>query len=121
VILTTHDMDDIEALCSRVILIHQGRILFDGSMSALRARVSSDRQLTIDMQDEAARVEDPEALSVCQEGHHAVIRFDPKKTKAADLIARVTSRYAVADLTVENPPIEEIIARIYREIGHGSL
>jgi ABC-2 type transport system ATP-binding protein len=121
VILTTHDLDDIEALCTRVILIHQGRILFDGALAALRGKFSAERQLTVDLRDAGPRVEDPEAISVRQEGHRAVIRFDPRKTPAADLISRVTSRYTVADLTVENPPIEEIIARLYREIGHGTL
>ncbi len=119
VILTTHDMDDIEALCSRVILIHGGRLLSDGPIAELRAKVSTERQLSVDLVDETAVVEEPEAVSIRQEGHRVVIRFDPRKTKAADLISRVTSRYAVADLSVENPPIEEIIARLYREIGRG--
>ena len=89
VILATHDMDDIEALCPRV-------------------------------SPTSAAVEDAEAISVNEEGHRAVIRFDPQKTPAAALIARVTSRYAVADLRVENPPIEEIVARLDREIS-GSI
>ena len=120
VILATHDMDDIEALCPRVILIHQGRILFDGALEALRARVTNERRLIIDLNDARVAVEDAEAISVSQEGHRAVIRFDPQKTPAAALIARVTSRYAVTDLMVENPPIEEIVARLYREIS-GSI
>jgi ABC-2 type transport system ATP-binding protein len=118
VILTTHDMDDIEALCSRVILIHNGRILYDGDLEGIRAQVSRERQLTVDLED-SARVEEPEAISIRQEGHRAVIRFDPGRVSAADLISRVTARYAVADLTVENPPIEEIVARLYRQIGGG--
>jgi ABC-2 type transport system ATP-binding protein len=119
VILTTHDMDDIEALCSRVILINEGRILMDGPISDLRTRVPMDRQLIVDLQEGTASVEDPEAVSVRMEGHRAVIRFDPRRTRAADLISRVTSRYAVADLSVEDAPIEEIVARLYKEIGRG--
>src|SRR5256885_16361243 len=52
VILTTHDMDDIEALCKRVILIGEGRILSDGTLETLRATVTSERRLIIDLVDE---------------------------------------------------------------------
>ena len=117
VMLTTHDMDDIEALCNRGILIHQGAILFDGTLEGLRARVTNERHLIIDLKDGGARVEDAEALSVTQEGNRARISFDPQKTPAAQLIARVSARYPVADLIVENPPIEHIVARLYRQLG----
>ncbi|MCX7029213.1 MAG: ABC transporter ATP-binding protein [Spirochaetes bacterium] len=116
VILSTHDMDDIEALCSRVILIHRGRILFDGALEALRARVTNERELVVDLRDDAAKVTDPDAIAVRQEGHRARISYDPQRVATADLIARITARYPVADLVVKNPPIEEIVARLYREV-----
>ena len=116
VILTTHDMDDIEALCSRVILIHRGRILFDGALEALRARVTNERELVVDLRDGAATVTDPDAIAVRQEGHRARISYDPQRVATPDLIARITARYPVADLVVENPPIEEIVARLYRAV-----
>jgi ABC-2 type transport system ATP-binding protein len=116
VILTTHDMDDIEALCSRVILIHRGRILFDGALEALRARVTNERELVVDLRDGAVVVTDPEAIAVRQDGHRARISYDPQRVATPDLIARITARYPVADLVVENPPIEEIVARLYREV-----
>jgi len=117
VILTTHDMDDIEALCSRVIMIHQGAILYDGSLEGLRAKVSSEKQLIIDLADAGARVECPEALSVFQEGPRVRIRFDPQKIAAAQLIARLSALYPVEDLTVEATPIEEVVARLYRKLA----
>jgi ABC-2 type transport system ATP-binding protein len=116
VILTTHDMDDIESLCSRVILIHRGRILFDGTLEALRARVTNERELIVDLRDGAARVTDPDAIAVRQEGLRARISYDPQRVATPDLIARITARYPVTDLVVENPPIEEIVARLYREV-----
>ncbi|OHD72663.1 MAG: ABC transporter [Spirochaetes bacterium RBG_13_68_11] len=116
VILTTHDMDDIEALCSRVILIHQGRILFDGALEALRARVTNTRELVVDLRDDAAKVTDLDAIAVRQEGYRARISYDPQRVATPDLIARITARYPVTDLVVENPPIEEIVARLYREV-----
>jgi ABC-2 type transport system ATP-binding protein len=116
VILTTHDMDDIEALCSRVILIHRGRILFDGALVELRSRVTNERELVIDLRDAGVRVVDPEATSIRQDGARVRIGYDPQRVATPDLIARITARYPVADLVVENPPIEEIIARLYKEM-----
>jgi ABC-2 type transport system ATP-binding protein len=113
VILTTHDMDDIEALCSRVIVIGEGRILSDGTLQALRGRVSRERRLTIDLVDECEEVEDADASVIRREGPRVWLRYDPARVSTADLIARVTSRHAVRDLFVENPPIEEIIAELY--------
>ena len=112
-ILTTHDMDDIEALCSRVIVINHGRILLDGDLAQLRAKVTTDRWLIVDMEDEHADVADPDATVIRREGRRVCLRFDPAKISPAALIGRLTTRWPVRDLFVQNPPIEEIIARYY--------
>ncbi|MHC5738645.1 ABC transporter ATP-binding protein [Nostoc sp.] len=114
VILTTHDMDDIEALCSRVILIDEGKILSDGSLSDLRAKVSTERLLIVDLVEETAELHDPDAEVVHRDNQQVHLRFDPKKVPVTVLISRITAQYAVRDLFVENPPIEEIIARLYK-------
>jgi ABC-2 type transport system ATP-binding protein len=115
VILTTHDMDDIEALCSRVIVIGDGQILSDGTLEALRGRVSTERWLILDLIDERDPVEDPDATVIRHEGARVTLQFDPACVPTATLISRLTARYAVRDLFVQNPPIEEIIARLYGE------
>lgn len=115
VILTTHDMDDIEALCDRVILIGRGEILSDGSLAALRGRVTSERWLIVDLESEEETVEDEDAELVRQDRGRVCLRFDPARVSTAELIRRVTARHAVRDLFVENPPIEEIVARLYKE------
>ena len=117
VILTTHDMDDIEALCSRILVINEGRILSDGSLDDLRARVTRERWLIVDLLDEGDTVSDPDATVMRQEGHRVFLSFDPERISAPDLIARVTARHAVRDLFVQNPPIEQIIARLYEASG----
>ncbi|KYF53657.1 ABC transporter [Sorangium cellulosum] len=117
VILTTHDMDDIEALCSRVVLIAGGRVLSDGSLEALRAKVTAERWLIVDLTDPAAEIAEPHAEVIRREGDRATLRFDPAAISTAELVGRVTARYPVRDLLVQNPPIDEIVARLYGEAG----
>ena len=114
VILTTHDMDDIEALCRRVIVIAGGRVLVDGSLAELRSRVSSERRLIVDLEDGAERFESAHARVLRREGRRLHLGFDPAVISAAELIAHVSARHPVRDLFVENPPMEEIIAELYR-------
>lgn len=117
VILTTHDMDDIEALCSRVIVIGGGRILSDGSLEALRAGVTRERWLILDLLDPDEEVTDPDATVMERQGRRVSLRFDPERVSPPALISRIAARHGVRDLFVENPPIEEIIARLYGARG----
>jgi ABC-2 type transport system ATP-binding protein len=115
VILTTHDMDDIEALCTRILLIGHGQILSDGSLEDLRRRVSRERWLIVDLADADEPVADPDAVVIRREEQRVTLGFDPECISSAALIRRITARHAVRDLFVQNPPIEEIIARLYGE------
>jgi ABC-2 type transport system ATP-binding protein len=114
VILTTHDLDDIEALCQRVLVIGSGKLLCDGTLEDLRSSVSRERWLTIDLANAAEAVSDPDATLIRREGHRVCLRFDPDRVAPAALIARVLARHAVIDLFVENPPIENIVADLYQ-------
>lgn len=113
VILTTHDMDDIEALCTRVLVIGDGKVLLDGPLEALRERVTRERWLIVDLEDEHAEIHDPDAAVMRREGARVCLRFDPARVSPAALISRVAAAHPIRDLFVENPPIEEIIARLY--------
>ena len=113
VILTTHDMDDIEALCTRVIVIGDGRILSDGTLSELRSRVTRERWLIVDLVQPDDSIHDADATVIRQDGHRVCLAFDPQQVSPAELIRRVTSAHAIRDLFVENPPIETIVARLY--------
>jgi ABC-2 type transport system ATP-binding protein len=115
VLLTTHDMDDIESLCNRVIILNEGHVYLDGPISSLRKKISPERRLIIDLQNENDSVKDPEAILLKQEGHRVWLSFDPTVTQIPDLIARISSSHPIKDLMIENPPIEEIIAKFYRE------
>jgi ABC-2 type transport system ATP-binding protein len=113
VILSTHDLDDIEALCRRVIVIGDGKVLSDGTIDELRAQVSRERWLTVDLEGAGADIADPDATLVRREGARVRLAFDPQRVSPAVLIGRITRDHPVRDLFVENPPIETIVARLY--------
>ncbi|HUZ14234.1 MAG TPA: ABC transporter ATP-binding protein [Caulobacteraceae bacterium] len=119
VILTTHDMHDIEALAERVIVIGNGRILADGSFEALRAGVLAERRLFVDFSAEAPALELPGVTVVARQGRALELAFDPKQLPAPALIARIVADHAVDDIHVDEPPIEEVIARFYDLHGAG--
>jgi len=115
VMLTTHDLRDVERLCRRLILIEQGRIAFDGRVDELKARYSMDRQLVVDIPDHGGPVVLSGAEEVRREGPRVWLRFDPRKTPAASLVAELASRYAVADLVIEEIDLEDVVRRIFVE------
>ena len=119
VILTTHDMHDIEALAQRVIVIGGGRILADGSFASLRAGVLAERRLFVDFAGEAPALEMADVRVVKRDGQQLELAFDPSRVAAPALIARIVAAHAVDDIHVEEPLIEEVIARFYDLHGAG--
>lgn len=113
VILTTHDMDDIEALCKRIMVIGKGRILFDGTVHQLRNTVIPERIAKIDFGARPEHLVFSYADVVRVEENHAELRFNPEETSAAKLIRAISEENEIKDFMIENPPIEEIIAKIY--------
>jgi ABC-2 type transport system ATP-binding protein len=115
VILTTHDMHDIEALTERVIVIGKGTILADGSLAALRRGALAERRLLVHFVAEPATVAIPDVTVRRRQGRSVELAFDPRKVSAHRLIARVAAEFEVEDVHLEEPPIEEAIARFYAE------
>lgn len=113
ILLTTHDMDDIESLCKRVMVLNKGAIDFDGSLDQLRKKISPERRLVIDMRHEIESIGEKDVRWIKQQGNRIWLSFDPNTVSATELIARITSQHSVIDLFVENPPIEETIAQLY--------
>jgi ABC-2 type transport system ATP-binding protein len=117
VILTTHDMADIEALCSRVMLIGGGKKLLDGDIALLR-RGHDERILACDVENAPDNDEEPERVEHMEvDGRHMELRFDPRIITAAELIAEIDSKYHISDLTVKSTPIERVVARVYEEMA----
>ncbi len=130
VLLTTHDLGDVERLCARVLIIDRGALIYDGGLEDLRQAYEPYRTLVLDLLDgppardalAAALREFPRPdqagaapAIVREEGARFAVRFDPRLVAAPHLISHLTARVALRDLAVEEAEIETVVARIYRE------
>jgi ABC-2 type transport system ATP-binding protein len=110
--LTTHDLQDIEALCDRVIVIDHGTAVFDGPLEDLHRRGESRRTLVVDLVDEAPPIEVAGAQTHKVDGPRQWLSF-PAGESAAPIVSAVAATYAVADLSIQEPDIEDVIREIY--------
>ena len=115
-ILTTHDLDDVEALCPRVLVIGAGAILFDGSVADLRAGVDRERILTVDLEHDVGSFTTSSATVVSAAGRRVVLRYDPARIRTPRIIEEVARDNDVRDLYIEPQPIDELVARLYRNL-----
>jgi ABC-2 type transport system ATP-binding protein len=115
VILTTHDLGDIEKLCERVVMIDQGHLVFDGGLAGLRARFGGDRVLVIDFEAPADEIDLPGAHFIRREGNRAWLRLGHSEggTGVAELMTALLRDYRVKDLLIQEQEIETIVRRIY--------
>jgi ABC-2 type transport system ATP-binding protein len=110
-------MHDIEALAERVIVIGHGRILSDSSFDAMRAEFQGDRRLIVEFAEPVEDLSLAGARLLSREGLAAEYAFDPRTTPSHVLINMITAAHAVADIRIEDPKIEEVIARFYAAHG----
>ena len=111
-LLTTHDLQDIEALCDRVIVIDHGTRVFDGSLEALHRTGGSRRTLVVDLVDEAPPIAVPGVEVLRVDGPRQWLAF-PAEASAAPIVAAVAASYDVADLSLREPAIEDVIREVY--------
>ncbi|WP_256069376.1 ATP-binding cassette domain-containing protein [Streptomyces sp. DvalAA-14] len=114
ILLTTHDLTDIETLCRRVMVIDHGRVMYDGELRGLHAIGDSERTLVVDFAHELPPVQVDGARCVKVEGPRQWLAF-PAAASAAPLVAAVAATYPLVDLSVREPAIEEVISRMYGE------
>ena len=124
VILTTHDMDDIEALCTRLMIINQGRIVADGAPTILTDELARNREVVIDVtptQGGEARQPSETLMETLNatgtrwslEGGRFTFDIDPTALSVPDLIQLVGAQYSMRDISIETAPIEEVVRRVY--------
>ena len=112
VLLTSHYMADVEALCKRVIVIHQGRILFDGALAGLANEFAAYKTIGVLLENGNAEL-DGYGEVVSREGDRAILRVP--KAETSRVAARLLSEHEVLDLTIEEPPIEDVIELVFAQ------
>jgi ABC-2 type transport system ATP-binding protein len=113
VLLTSHYMADVEALCKRVVVIHHGKIMFDGDLAKLVERMNPTKTIIVELGDE---VGDPQRLAIygevlsTQNGH---ISLRVPKSDTARIITQMLAELPISDVSIEDPPIEDAIEQIF--------
>ena len=110
VLLTSHYMADVEALCKRVIVIHHGKILFDGALTSLANEFAAYKTIGVLLENGNAEL-DGYGEVISRDGDRAILRVP--KAETSRVAARLLSEHEVLDLTIEEPPIEDVIEMVF--------
>jgi ABC-2 type transport system ATP-binding protein len=113
VILTTHDLNDVEKVCQRLLIIDSGKIIYNGGIDALKQRYGKTRMLIVDLARAYTEIKLDGAEMTRREDSRIWLTFDRDAISASELIAKLTAQYEIKDLTISEPEIEEIVRRIY--------
>jgi len=115
ILLTTHDLSDVEKLCERIMIIDKGRLLFDGNLETIRDRFGGQRQLVVHFGEEYPEIRVSDARVVERDGLRVTFQFERGTITASELIGRISSQYRILDLEVREPDIEDTVRHIYED------
>ena len=118
VILTTHDLNDVEKVCQRLVIIDSSKIIYDGGIDALKKRYGKTRMLIVDLAQVYSDIQLDDVDLTRRDGNRIWLAFDRDTISASEVIAQLTARYEIQDLTISEPEIEEIVRRIYESGVH---
>lgn len=113
VLLTSHYMADVTALCRRVIVIHKGHLLYDGDLTALTDKIAPFKLVRLDVENEAD-AERAEQYGDLVERQATKVTLRVPRLETSQVVARLLNELPIADLTVEDPPIEEVIDQVFQ-------
>ncbi len=113
VLLTSHYMADITALCQRVLLIYEGQMIYDGSLEGLLNRFAPYREVKVELAQPLSK-EELSGYAEIEAIDGLAVRFLVQREKLTSTVARILADLEVIDLTVSDPPIEEVIGRVFR-------
>ena len=115
VLLTSHDAGDLEALCKRVIIINHGQIVYEDKVSNLKRKFLTSKLVEVRYADEVSKSFAIEGVEILKVGHYGVkLRFDIHKSPVEKVLSHVTDAGSVVDITISDPPLEDVIAKIYQ-------
>jgi ABC-2 type transport system ATP-binding protein len=117
VLLTSHDAGDLEALCKRVIIINHGQIVYEDKVSNLKRKFLTSKLVEVRYAEEVSRSFKVDGAQTLKTGQYGVkLRFDTKNTPVEKVLAHLTDAGNVVDITISDPPLEEVIAKIYERV-----
>ncbi|WP_138204966.1 ABC transporter ATP-binding protein [Haloimpatiens lingqiaonensis] len=115
VILTTHDMNDIEALAERIILIGKGKLLMDGTITELKNKFSTHKILKVDFAENHENIHIYGTQIISRSKENITLSVDLEKIKVSEVIGLLSNKLDIIDVSVESRPIDEIIVDLYKE------
>jgi ABC-2 type transport system ATP-binding protein len=113
VILTTHDMDDIDQICNRLIMIDKGKIIYDGTLDSFKKTYSNGFMITADFLENNVQIIDKRLRIIKEEGPRKFILCNKQEINAGEAITLLTRNYNIVDLNIKEPEIEELVRNIY--------
>ncbi len=113
IILTTHDIDDVEALCDRIIIIDKGIHAYEGSIETLKKNFVTYKDLTIEFDRKVGEIKIKGCEVIEHDGFRAKIRIDTKKTNTSFVIKKLLEKYPLIDINIDDESVESIIKKIY--------
>jgi len=115
VLLTSHDAGDLEALCRRVIIINHGQIVYEDKVSNLKRKFLTSKLVEVRYAEEVPPNFSLDGVEMLKVGHYGVkLRFDTQKTSVEKVLSHLTDAGSVVDITISDPPLEDVIAKIYQ-------
>ena len=114
VIITTHDMDDIESLCSRLIMIDSGRKLYDGPLREFKETYGGEYKITVEFDTESVHIQEGRIRTIGSEGNTRQFMIRQSEISIADAISHITRNHSICDLSIEEPDVEGIVKKIYQ-------
>jgi ABC-2 type transport system ATP-binding protein len=115
IILTTHDLDDIQQLCDRVIIINNGKIVEDGSLNQLVDRIAPTKKIVVDFYEVPAAIQIDKAEIVKRDQARVWFEYDKAKACAGEILKQISEQYMIRDISFEEANIEDVIRRVYVE------
>jgi ABC-type uncharacterized transport system, ATPase component len=121
IMLTTHDMKDIEEICPRMIVVNKGTLVYDGSVEELRARLGNERRVVIDFREEPGPLNIPGITLLQEEGLRKTYLVSRSESTVFELVSRIAAEHPVEDASIESADIESVIRRLYRQLADEEL
>lgn len=117
VLLTSHDAGDLEALCKRVIIVNHGQIVYEDKVSNLKRKYLTTKMVEVRYAKEISKDFSVNGVEILKVGHYGVkLKFDSAKTSVDSVLAHISAAGDIVDITISDPPLEEVIAKIYEQV-----